>query len=366
MNPFRIVAVSLVAVCLLLVPQFVPEHNFSESDWRKQVEAVDPALLYAPHYQQGRYYNPWLAMENRGFGALLQWWLTPGQEYQEEEKRYLPATQNEVLQRINAWGDQDFLVWLGHNSFLIRAGGEYWLTDPMFSTRAVIPKRETPPAFPIQELASLPLPLNVIISHNHYDHLDRASIISLPAAARIFAPLGNAEYLSEITSAAIVETDWWQEIDLGNGNRLVCVPAQHWSRRITVGTNVGLWAAYLLITPRGSIFFGGDSGYFVGYTEIGRRYPGIDYAILPITAYQPRWFMHYAHMNVDESIDAFHDLGARKFIPAQWGAFALGDEPAGYPLLDLQRAIAARQLDPEQFPRLDIGQILSLTEFGQN
>jgi len=102
---------------------------------------------------------------------------------------------------------------------------------------------------------------------------------------------------------------------------------------LNVAVTSPLWASYLLITPETVIYYGGDSGYFVGYREIGRQFPNINYALLPLTAYHPRWFMHYAHMNVPEALAAFIDLGARYFIPNQWGTFHLGDEPPGYPIL---------------------------------
>ena len=102
--------------------------------------------------------------------------------------------------------------------------------------------------------------------------------------------------------------------------------------------------------------FAGDSGYFIGYKEIGRTYPGIDYALMPVTAYRPRWFMHYAHMDVRESLDAFRDLGARFFVPTQWGTFHLGEEPPGYAALDLKGEIRSQQLDPSKFLVLDIGE----------
>jgi N-acyl-phosphatidylethanolamine-hydrolysing phospholipase D len=116
----------------------------------------------------------------------------------------------------------------------------------------------------------------------------------------------------------------------------------------------------MLVTPTATIYYGADSGYFIGYREIGRRYPGIDYALLPTTAYHPRWFMHYNHMDVREAIDAFQDLGARYMIPTQWGAFPLGNEPVGYAALELKRTIKERGLDPSRFLIADIGQIVPI------
>ncbi len=155
--------------------------------------------------------------------------------------------------------------------------------------------------------------------------------------------------------------DWWEEIDLKKGSKLICLPAQHWSLRISQGRNQSLWASYLLITPSVTLYFGGDSGYFKGFREIGRKYPGIDYAFMATTAYHPRWFMHFQHMNIEEAIKGFEELGARTFIPTQWGTFHLGSEPAGYPGLDLTRHIEKNHLDPVRFAIMGIGEILPIT-----
>jgi L-ascorbate metabolism protein UlaG (beta-lactamase superfamily) len=124
--------------------------------------------------------------------------------------------------------------------------------------------------------------------------------------------------------------------------------------------NSTLWASFMITAPTTTLYYGGDSGYFIGYREIGRMFPGIDYALMPVTAYRPRWFMHYAHMDARESLDAFHDLGARFFVPTQWGAFHLGEEPPGYAALDLQREIRSQQLDPSKFLILDIGEFVEI------
>jgi len=202
----------------------------------------------------------------------------------------------------------------------------------------------------------------VLISHNHYDHLDADSIRSLPGDSRFYVPLGLKKLVESFHNGLVQELDWWQEIDLGGGRKLVCLPAQHWSRRIGQDYNETLWASYLLMTPQTSVYYGGDSGYFIGYREIGRRFPRIDYALLSTTAYHPRWFMHYAHKNIPEALQAFRDLGAKYFIPTQWGTFALGDEPPGFPALDLMRTIQGEDLDPSRFMILNIGEILPLRQ----
>jgi len=296
-------------------------------------------------------------MEHGGFWRFVKWRFSKKAEYTKEEKEYKPKFIRDLTKRIQSMTVGDFITWIGHSTFLLRLQGEYWLIDPIFSERALLPKRVTPPAMAGKELKDLTSRVNVLISHNHYDHLDVESIRSLPQDSRIYVPLGLKKYVESFHKGSVQELDWWQEIDLGEGKKLICLPAQHWSRRIGQGYNETLWASFLLVTPETSIFYGGDSGYFIGYKEFGRKFPHIDYALLSTTAYHPRWFMHYAHKSSAEAIDAFNDLGAQHFIPTQWGTFALGDEPPGYPALDLKRTIRERNLDPARFLILDIGQI---------
>ncbi len=332
--------------------------NFSEEAWRARVDETDPALLYAPHFRDGRFFNPWMPMEEKSFLGVIGWKLSKkGRVYSDEEKRFLPAVVPDPAARIRALGDADFILWAGHNTFIIRIDGRWWITDPIFSDRALLPKRLTPPGITPEELAALAPRINVIISHNHYDHLDAASIRKLPADASFYVPKGIRGLLSSLGRHDVTEMDWWEETGAEGGARVTCLPAQHWSKRIDQATDSTLWASYLLVTPGLTLYLGGDSGYFIGYREFGRRFPGIDYALIPTTAYHPRWFMHYPHLDIDEALRAFSELGARRFIPTQWGTFALGDEPPGYPALDLRRAIESRGLDPKRFLIMDIGGI---------
>ncbi|MEW6332910.1 MAG: MBL fold metallo-hydrolase [Thermodesulfobacteriota bacterium] len=354
-------SVLFILMVLPLVSCFPHNNAFDEVKWRQEVLRADPSLLYASHFREDAFFNPWMPMEDKGFFTFLLWRFSQKGSYTDEQKAYRPKVIAGLKERILSHPG-DFIVWIGHATFLIRINGEYWLTDPMFSHRALLPARKTPPGMTLDELKSLGGKLNVVVSHNHYDHLDRSSMAALPDDTRVFAPLGLKATIEGMNKKEVREMDWWQSLDAGNGITLVCLPAQHWSRRVFQGRNATLWASYLLVTPKRKIYFGGDSGYFVGYKEIGRRFPGIDYALLPVTAYQPRWFMHYAHVDVRESIDAFRDLGARTFIPQQWGTFPLGDEPVGYSILELNKTIKAQNLDPSKFITLDIGQILPIGE----
>lgn len=333
---------------------------FDEAKWQNDVSHQDPALLYAPHFKDGKFFNPWMPMEKSGLGRVLKWKLTTKGEYTDEEKSFKPGFVTDLKDRIEKMQGEDFIAWIGHSTFLIRINGEYWLTDPMFSERALLPRRKITPALSLEEMKELGGRLNVIISHNHYDHYDEQSIKGLPGDTRIFVPLGLKKSVEGLNRQYVTEMDWWQIIDLGNGVKLVCLPAQHWSRRISQGINTTLWASFLLITPNTSIYYGGDSGYFIGYKEIGKVYPGIDYALLPVGAYHPRWFMHYAHMDMHEVLQAFDDLGAKYFIPTQWGTFRLGDEPIGFPIVDLKRTMKEESFDFSRAIIMDIGEVVRL------
>ena len=226
---------------------------------------------------------------------------------------------------------------------------------------ALMERADRPPALNAADLKTLGIRrLNVLISHNHYDHLDRESIASLPDDARFYVPLGLKAFIMDLGKKDVIEMDWWQKSEGGRGTEVVCLPMQHWSRRIGQDFNTTLWASFMIITPSTTVYFVGDSGYFIGYREIGRLYPDIDYVLMPTTAYLPRWFMHYAHMDVDEAIDAFEDLKARFFIPTQWGAFQLGDMPPGYPALDLRRRMSERKLDQSRFFFPNIGEAIPI------
>ncbi len=335
--------------------------NFSEEQWRSDVEKTNPEMLYAPHFKNGEFVNPWMPMADKSLVTVLEWKLrSNNNHYSGEEKAFLPVFRPDALSRIEKLRGKDFILWIGHSTFLIRAGGQYWLTDPMFSDRALLPKRKIPPGMTPDDLKKLDGPINVLITHSHYDHLDEESVRKLPASTKFFVPKGLGECVRDFGGKDVTEVDWWDTVDAGAAVRLTCLPAQHWSKRIGQPKNTTLWAGYMIQSPGATIYIAGDTGYFVGYREFRKRFPKIDYAILPAAPGQPRWLMHYAHMNTDEALRAFSDLGARYFIPAHWGAFELGDEPAGHSIVEMKRKIAELKLDPGRFRVLDVGGILAI------
>ncbi|RPI95316.1 MAG: hypothetical protein EHM32_05785, partial [Spirochaetales bacterium] len=237
---------------LLAAGVFLASHSpsaaegFDETAWRAKVLGAEPAKLRGANIENGLFLNPWMPMENVGFSSMIKWRLSRKAEYTAEEKKHLPAILNNAPRRIAALNGGDFILWVGHASFLVRTGGEYWLTDPVFSKRALLPARKTPPGMSAPEVNGLGGKLNVIISHNHYDHLDSSSIKALRDDARYFVPKGLGEFVRSLGKKDVVEMDWWEERDLGGGNRMVCLPMQHWSLRIGQGRNTTLWASFLI------------------------------------------------------------------------------------------------------------------------
>ena len=352
------VRLTLICSVLLLTSCFFRPQDFDEKKWQETVESTQISALYENNLTGNTFFNPWLKQEEKTFSGFLRWRLSSTPDYSEEAKENTPQIIPDLMERIEALAPEtDFITWVGHATFLMRIQGEYWLTDPILTERALLPKRVTPPAIHIDDLGRINGKLHVIISHNHYDHLDKETLEHLPKDTSIYVPTGLGEYVSSFTSGVVIEMNWWEELKISSTTRLTSLPAQHWSRRIFQGYNTTLWASYMISAAKTTVYFGGDSGYFKGYREIGRVFDTIDYALLPITAYDPRWFMHYPHMNTKEAIRAFEDLGAEYFIPTQWGTFHLGDNPPGLPPLDLKRDIEQMKLDPNRFLVLDLGEI---------
>jgi L-ascorbate metabolism protein UlaG (beta-lactamase superfamily) len=245
------------------------------------------------------------------------------------------------------------LVWIGHATFALRLGGQVILTDPIFSSRigGVVP-RAVPPGMPFEALP----PVDVVtISHNHMDHFDVPTLTRLGSRPLYVAPLGHEELLRKIGAERIVLLDWWESHRIGDLT-LTLVPARHWSMRAPWTRNEMLWGGFVLSGPEGTAYHSGDTAYFDGFTEIGRRLGPIDWAMLPIGAYEPRWFMEPQHANPEDTGQAFLDLGARHLVAMHWGTFRLTDEPMAEPPERIRAFFRDRGLDPARLWLLDVGE----------
>ncbi|MEJ2185376.1 MAG: MBL fold metallo-hydrolase [Gemmatimonadota bacterium] len=265
--------------------------------------------------------------------------------------------------------DELRLTWVGHATFLVQHGGLNLLTDPVWSRRAspfrwVGPKRLSAPGMAFDRLPPID---GVVISHDDYDHLDAPTVRRVTRAhpaARWYAPLGYRGWLEKRGVREVVELDWWDEAVLeteAGRLRLMALPAQHWTRRKPWDGYDRLWAAWRIRDDHGSVFFGGDSGYFAGYAEIGRRAGPFNAALLPIGAYAPRWFMRLAHMDPEEAVRAYRDLGGSgAFVAMHWGTFRLSDEAPLEPPERLRAAWAAAGLPPADLWIPSLGESRSL------
>ncbi|HYN22721.1 MAG TPA: MBL fold metallo-hydrolase, partial [Thermoanaerobaculia bacterium] len=241
---------------------------------------------------------------------------------------------------------------VGHCTFAVQDEGDVFLTDPHWGARALVPPRLTPPGIP---LSAVPENAFVILSHNHYDHLDAWTLRRLDRTIPWFAPLGLGRWLRRKGPRQVTELDWWQSARHGRWT-LTCLPAQHWSNRIGMARNSTLWCSWLLDNGQRRYYFAGDSGYFAGFAEIGRRFGPIDIAFLPIGAYEPRWFMKYQHTDPREAWQALQDLNARHLIAMHWGTFDLTDEPPDLAPWLLQQVVREAEGDLGRAHVLAIGE----------
>lgn len=309
------------------------------------------------HRPEGGFRNPWPSAQLHGFVDFLKWTLI---ERRRNPRRPDPspstfarAIPDFVVPRADP--ETFTLTWIGHTSFLVQISGLNILIDPIWSDRAspvffAGPRRWVPPGI---EFDRLPPIDGVVLSHDHYDHLDAPTISRLAArypAAVWFSPLGVGDFLRQRGAREIIERDWWEEASIGTV-RLTCVPAQHFSGRTLGKRNQTLWCGWVLRAPDRTVFFAGDTGLHPEFTSIAQRCGPLDIAILPIGAYEPRWFMGPVHMNPEDCMNAVTQLRTAQegrpliVVAAHWGTFKLTDEPMDEPPARMRKVWQASGLD---------------------
>ncbi len=328
------------------------------------VEMTTPAVVAGfaqPRDREGRFVN----LDGSGpktFGAVLKWSVLDriaGKRRKSPDRAPVPTVKPDLARIASPPGPGEGarLTWIGHATFLVQLDGLSILTDPIFGEVAGVVSRNVAPGVPFEDLPHIDAAL---VSHSHYDHLDLPTLKRL--GVPIYAGLGLGKTLRE-EGLACTELGWWQSARFG-AVEITFVPAQHWSRRGFGDTNRTLWGGFVVKGQSASVYHAGDTAYFEGFAEIGRRFR-IDAALLPIGAYDPAWFMSPQHMNPEEALRAFRDLGAATFFAMHWGTFKLADEPLDEPPRRLEAERRRLALDPSRVRVLAVGESAEVARPGR-
>ncbi len=339
--------------------------------------AGDNGMQASP--QAPRHQNNYVDFQPKGLAKLVRWKL-------EAMRQGLPRPPLAPIPTVNAdlafirsnaragSAMQPAVTWIGHATVLAQLGGLNVLTDPIFSERAsplsyIGPKRAQPPGIALADLPRIDV---VLISHNHYDHLDAASVRALNAQdggpPLFVVPQGNGEWMGEAGIDNVVELAWWQSHRIG-AVEVVMTPVQHWSGRRLDDRLATLWGGYALFAPDLHLYYAGDTGYSKDFADARERFVsrqsasaggGFDIALIPIGGYEPRWFMEQQHVNPAEAVRIHLDLGAKRSVGVHWGTFELTDESLDEPPRKLAEERKAQQLADDDFSVLAIGATLRL------
>jgi len=330
-----------------------PNPEFSEAEWYEKTQSADSSTLYESHQKNdGFFFNPWMERVKRPRSG--SWFFHKNKKVFENPSA---AQYGNVPNDYSYLFDKNFdsITFAGHASMIIKMNEQTIFTDPFFSNAALVMRKKVKIKF---DYSKVPENILVLISHNHYDHLDKSSVKKLAKKGAVFVvPLGLKNLLTKYGAKEVHELDWWQSITI-NSIEYTLVPAQHWSRRIGQKVSATLWGGYVIKGSK-TIYFSGDSGYFIGFKEFGKRWE-IDYAIIGAGAYEPRWFMHYVHLNMQEFFMAAKDTNAKYAIPMHFGIISLSDEPLLYPLLEIDNAIKEKPDLADTIRPLRVGEFLRI------
>lgn len=256
------------------------------------------------------------------------------------------------------------ITWIGHSTFLLQVAGLTIVTDPVWANRMGFARRLEAPGLTLDEIPPVDI---VLLSHSHYDHLHVGSLRKLKGSPVALVPEGLGMKMRRLGLSTVHELPWWGKTTVGP-LEFHFVPAQHWTRRTLTDTNSSHWGGWVInrsaelladgAENNDAIYFAGDSGYFQGFRDIGARFPGIRYALMPIGAYEPEWFMGMQHVTPEEAVQAFLDVGAETFIPMHYGAFRLADDTPQEALDRLLADWRRRELDSSRLKLLKHGETL--------
>jgi N-acyl-phosphatidylethanolamine-hydrolysing phospholipase D len=333
------------------------------------------------HHRTEGFQNNDTSATDKPFSDFLRWqWERARAGLPKPPQQLTPivAPNLKFVSANNGKTQEPAITWIGHATMLVQMGGLNILTDPVFSERAspvkfVGPKRYQAPGIALKDLPRIDV---VLLSHNHYDHLDTASVKALnqqPGGAPLFVvPLGLKKWFAAEGIVNVQQMDWWDQQTLKTAAGEIEIhftPVQHWSARSMGDRRATLWGGFAVFASDFHLYFSGDTGYSKDFIDTrahfaARQTPalggGFDMALIAVGAYEPRWFMKEQHVNPEEAVQVHLDLQAKRSIGVHWGTFDLTDESLDQPPKDLAAARAAKKLPQEAFDVMAIGQTLKL------
>ena len=300
-------------------------------------------LLLIPTSVFGKYKNTDGEAIDKSVKDLIRW--------QRNQKKPILSyiDLSEEWRNIDLENEDNYLIWIGHSTFLIKKDGLTVLTDPVFSKRAspfkrLGPKRLIPPSLSINDLP----PIDIItISHNHYDHLDIRSLKTISkkySQASFLIPKGDINIFNQKNIKNVYEFEWWQDIDFKD-HTFTFTPVKHWSARGLFDRNESLWGGWFISSADYSIYHAGDTGYSEDFKETQKRLGSPKYALIPIGAYDPEWFMSESHVNPEDAIKIMEDLGAEYSYGMHWGTFTLTSEDTLDPPMRLSKVTKQKNIN---------------------
>ena len=294
-------------------------------------------LLLSSELMLAEYKNTNGVASDKSFSDMLKWIRS------DIEPVITKIELSSEWQNLDLSKDDNYAIWIGHSTFLIKKNGVTILTDPIFSNRAsplrnIGPKRLIPPAIPLDELPSIDI---VTVSHNHYDHLDIRSLKKLSKnnpKAIFLVPAGDEKLLKRKKIKNVYDFDWWKSIE-HKGFEITFTPVQHWSKRSLFDRNKSLWGGWFFKHKDYSYYHAGDTGYSKDFIDTKIKLGSPKYAFIPIGAYDPEWFMAESHVNPEDAVQIMLDLEAEKSFGMHWATFVLTDEDTIEPKIRLEKAM---------------------------